>query len=56
MAKEYKGVPVDLCDGVTFEPLEENEFTKAVGAVTRGFVRLQPYNQVWDLYNSGIIT
>ena len=36
----------ELTDGVTYEVLPENEFTKQVPSFSKGFVRLQPYNQV----------
>ena len=35
-----------LSDGVTYEALPENEFTRQIPSFSRGFVRLQPYNQV----------
>ena len=35
-----------LSDGVTFEALPENEFTRQIPSFSRGFVRLHPYNQV----------
>ena len=36
----------ELTDGVTYEVLPENEFTKQIPSFSKGFVRLQPYNQV----------
>ena len=38
----------ELTEGVTYEVLPENEFTKQIPSFSQGFVRLQPYNQVTD--------
>ncbi len=35
-----------LSNGVTFETLEDTEFSKNVGTVKNGYVRILPYNQV----------
>ena len=39
----------ELTEGVTYEVLPENEFTKQIPSFSQGFVRLQPYNQVTHL-------
>ena len=41
----------ELSDGVSYEMLQENEFTRQIPSYTNGFVRLLPNNQVtekWD--------
>ena len=38
----------ELSEGVTYEVLPENEFTKQIPSFLQGFVKLQPYNQVTD--------
>ena len=35
-----------LTEGVTYEVLPENDFTKQIPSYTNGFIRLHPYNQV----------
>ena len=36
----------ELSEGVSYEVLQENDFTKQISIYTNGFVRLHPYNQV----------
>ena len=36
----------ELSKGVSYEVLQENEFTRQISSYTNGFVRLHPYNQV----------
>ena len=35
-----------LSDGVSYEVLQENEFTRQISSYTNGFVRLHPNGQV----------
>ena len=36
----------ELSEGVTYEVLQENDFTRQISIYPNGFVRLHPYNQV----------
>ena len=36
----------ELSEGVSYEMLQENDFTRQISIYTNGFVRLHPYNQV----------
>ena len=36
----------ELSEGVSYEVLQENEFTRQILSFTNGFVKLHPYNQV----------
>ncbi len=56
MSKTVEGVKYDLSDGVTAEELDEavvGEFKKSQSAFSKGFVRLQPYNQVMPRVYAG---
>ena len=36
----------ELSEGVSYEVLQENKFTRQISSYTNGFVRLHPNNQV----------